>query len=74
MPPAGLRVQLADGTERTPDAVLYAGRTSWLRRPFRPRLDRWEVYVIAHDDPIGFSADVLPGRCSLVFHLRRIDA
>lgn len=66
--PTGLRVQFADGSERTPDAILYAGRTRWF--PRRPRLDQWEVYVVAVAKPTGFTADVMPGRCALIFHVK----
>jgi hypothetical protein len=65
--PTGLRVQFADGSERAPDAVLYGGKTRWYRRP---RLDRWEVYVIGSAAPSGFTADRMPGRCSITFHVR----
>jgi hypothetical protein len=71
--PAGLRVQFADGTERPPDAILYAGKTSLWRFWQRPRLDQWEVYVVAPAQPVGFTADIIPGYCALTFHVRHLD-
>jgi hypothetical protein len=66
--PQGLRVQFADGTEREPRAVLYGGKTRFFGR--RPRLDQWEVYVVGSAKPTGFTADLMPGRCSITFHMR----
>ena len=72
--PQGVRVQFADGVEREPDVMLYAGRR-WRRGPglFPARLDRWELYVLADDldhRPVGFTADTIPGRCEIIFHIR----
>jgi hypothetical protein len=66
--PQGLRLQFADGSERTPDAILYGGRTPFFGR--RPRLDRWEVYIVGSAQPTGFTAEIMPGRCALTFHIR----
>lgn len=71
--PRGLRVQFADGTERPPDAIMYAGRTAWWKVWRRPRLDRWEVFVVAPADPVGFTADIIPGYCELLFHVRHLN-
>lgn len=64
--PAGLRVQFADGSERVPDAVLYAGRTGWIWN----RLAQWEVYVVGTAQPVGFSADRIPAKTAITFRIR----